>query len=230
MFTAFVAVSFRLGAQCDDLLRDLHLLSWSRSGGSVQFWSDIKSEPPPRFQELAKKFNPEFVNGLPTFESRPDHYGISDWVKAFARAHPLHAQFIREAKYQLKISQKAFAEHQQKMEFDPAGVEVANLELAFRSQYYSEMRSALSGDFLPFPDQGSEGVDSFFERRAKGGYFDLYEAHVRLYHHETDLIGLLQQDRPNPEELTKTREAIRFYQQLIARLPPVSEFRGGSLR
>lgn len=230
MFVGFMTLASGLGAQCHDGLKEIHPWSLARSSVSVQFWREIKSEPPLSFHELTEIFNPKFVNQLPTFESRPDNYGISDWVKAFARAHPLDAQLIREANSQLRLSQKAFNEHQQSMERDPTGVEVANLELAFRSQYYSEMKSALSGDFLPFPDQGSEGVDAFFERRGKGGYYDLYEAHVRLYHHESDLIRLLQQDQPPREQLTKTREAIQFYHQLIARLPSLSTFRGGSLR
>ena len=110
------------------------------------------------------------------------------------------------------------------------GVEGGSLDLAFRSQYYSEMKSALSGEFLPFPGQGIEAVEEFFQRRGKGGYFDLYEAHVRLYHHESDLIRLIQQEKPNLDELSKTREALHYYQQLIARLPPLSMFRGRNLK
>ena len=231
IFVGFLTLAFRLGAQCDDRLREILPSSFSRSPSSIQFWKDIKSEPPPSFKELTERFKPTFINGLPTFESRPEHFGITDWVTAFARSHPLDEQLIKEAKHQLMRSRREFREQQELIEATQGqGMETVSLELAFRSQYYSELKSALSGDFLPFPGQGSEAIDEFFERRGKGGYFDLYEAHTRLYHHESDLIRLLQQKEPDLDELSRTREALHFYQRMIARLPPLSMFRGRSLR
>jgi hypothetical protein len=105
------------------------------------------------------------------------------------------------------------------------GVEMNGMELAMRVQYYSEMRQALAGEIMPFPEQGEEALEAFFKRKNGGTFLDLYEAHIRLYQHETELTKLKSSSLEKSSELARLEHAISFYKSIIERIPDKAKAR-----
>jgi hypothetical protein len=197
-----------------------------RSIESIQFWKAIGEKPPATFDELSEQFKPQFINGLPTYESRPDDMGFTDWAFAFARAHPLDSRLINAARWIGQEAKNEFHHLMRRIETTQGQlVENNGMELAMRSQYYSEMRQALAGEIMPFPEQEDEAVEAFFKRKSGGTYLDLYEAHVRLYHYETELMNLDTSLVENTSEVARLQHGISFYKKIIERIPDKAKAR-----
>ncbi len=194
--------------------------SFKRSPESIQFWKAIGEKPPATFDELSAKHHPQFINGLPSYESRPDDMGFTDWAFAFARAHPLDSKLINAARWLGQETKKEFQDLMRRIELSQGqGIEANGMELAMRSQYYSEMRQALAGEIMPFPEQGEDGLEAFFKRKNGGTFVDLYEAHTRLYQHETELMKLKASLPENFSDISRLEHAISFYKIIIERIP-----------
>jgi len=213
---------FCLGANCSDRIESLGSPFPSHSRISVDFWNKMNRPPPLSFHEMLRDFRPKFENGIPTFDSRPQSIGITEWVTAFARAHPLEASLIAEAEAQLRESRRTFQRLRAMRDFKNSEIcQSRTLIWAFRSQYYAEMSSALRGEFLPFPAQGEEVLADFLVRRNGGGLFDLIEAHTRLYEAEGNRMKL-GSDALDAVVCELSR-SIDFYEMIISRLPTLDE-------
>ncbi len=212
---------FVQGSFADDCKRSVSKTSkLKRSSESIQFWKAIGEKPPVTFDELSAQFKPQFINGLPTYESRPDDMGFTNWAFAFARAHPLDSKLINAARWIGQEAKKEFQDLMRRIETTQGQlVENNGMELAMRSQYYSEMRQALAGEIMPFPEQGEEALEAFFKRKNGGTFMDLYEAHTRLYQHETELMKLNTSLAENFSELSRLEHAVSFYKNIIERIP-----------
>jgi hypothetical protein len=224
LLLSFVFVQDSFADSCKQTLAKAGKVN--RSPESIQFWNAIGEKPPATFDELSAKFKPEFINGLPTFESRPDEMGFTDWAFAFARAHPLESKFINAARWRAQETRQQFQDLMRRIEQSQGqGIEETGMELAMRSQYYSEMRQALAGEIMPFPEQGEEALEAFFKRKDGGTFLDLYEAQVRLYQHETELIKLKSSSLESSSELARLEHAISFYKSIIAGIPDKAKAR-----
>ncbi len=204
---------------CELNLRTFGEFPWQRSRDSIEFWQSAQRRPAPSFEELRRLSNLPWSEDLPPYEARPTQIGMTDWVMAFARAYPLEPSRIAQAEKLLQKSRENFRNSLARLRDHFAEEsQRESLDLAFRSQYYAEMVAALRGDFLPFPSQGLESIDSFLIRRSGGGYLDLLEAHTRLHDTETQLIELTRSTTKERERIKALMMDVEFYQRLIAEL------------
>jgi hypothetical protein len=190
-----------------------------RSEISLKFWKSANKANPETFAQWASRSKPEYINGLPTFESRPDSQGFTNWVMAFGRAHRLNPELIAESERQQAQSSWEFKKAFEEFKKNPSDeVENQLALLASKAQYYREMQQALSGDFFPFPEQGREALDRFLDERSGDFRMDLEEAHIRLWQAETLLTETLNHQESSLVETLPLLREINFYKDAISEI------------
>jgi len=190
-----------------------------RSEISLKFWKSSNKANPETFDLWASRSRPEYINGLPTFESRPDAQGFTNWVIAFGRAHRLNSELIAETERQQAQSSWDFKKAFEEFKKNPSDeVENQLALLASKAQYYREMQQALSGDFFPYPEQGREALDRFLDERSGDFKMDLEEAHIRLWQAETRLTEEMHQRESSLVETLPLLREINFYKDAISEI------------
>ncbi len=190
-----------------------------RSEISLNFWKSVGKKNPETFAQWASQSKPEYINGLPTFESRPDAQGFTNWVIAFGRAHRLNSELIAETERQQAQSSWDFKKAFEEFKKNPSDeVENQLALLASKAQYYREMQQALSGDFFPYPEQGREALYRFLDERSGDFRMDLEEAHIRLWQAETRLTEEMQQRELSLVETLPLLREINFYKDAISEI------------
>ncbi len=190
-----------------------------RSDISLKFWRSSTKVNPETFDQWASRSKPEYINGLPTFESRPDAQGFTNWVIAFGRAHRLNSKLIAETERQQAQSSWDFKKAFEEFKKNPSD-EVENhlALLASKAQYYREMQQALSGDFFPYPEQGREALNRFLDERSGDLKMDLEEAHIRLWQAESRLTEEMYQRESSLVETLPLLREINFYKDAISEI------------
>jgi len=191
-------------------------VSSDRSSSSLSNWASSRRARPLTYAEWASQADVSYIRGLPTFESRPTKLGFTDWVFSFGRAHKLNQELIVETERQMNLAAQRFKEVMaliKKNSTDELEDELASL--ASKVQYYREMNQALTGEILPYAEQGPSALNQFLEQNRGGSEIHLHEAHIRLWEAESKMIAHQRLDTSSLAEMLPLMREINFYKEAI---------------
>ena len=212
-----------LASECSWLLSRLNSvrdsISSDRSASSLTYWASSRRTRPLSYAEWASQTDVTYIRGLPTFESRPTKLGFTDWVFSFGRAHKLNQEFIMETERQMNLASQRFKEVMallKKGSSNELEDELANL--ASKVQYYREMNQALTGEILPYAEQGPSALNQFLEENRGGSEIHLHEAQIRLWEVESKMIAHQRLDTSTLTEMLPLMREINFYKEAVQKI------------
>jgi hypothetical protein len=126
---------------------------------------------------------------------------------------------MAEAKKQMDRASVSFRELMDRVRRSPNDeLEDELASLAAQVQYYHEMQQALSGEILPFAEQGPSVLDRFLLENGGGSEIHLHEAHIRLWEAESKLTAQRGLDASGFAQMLLLQREIHFYKEAIQKI------------